>query len=138
MDDILMAVLIDEDIDSKVSYLTADENSCIRYNRAIPMSVQMSYGSDAMGLDYAVKSFTVDVGNQKLITGYYPCFTSNGSPVCFGGLMLKVNDKWYCADFVNPAESTQEVVAFKPMLSLQHAFVMALKMAMENYVKQSA
>lgn len=148
MTDNLMAVIVGEDTADKhgVCYLTDDEKSYIRFNSGgTPMQIQMSYGSDAMGLEYDTGSFTVNIGNQKFVTGYYPYFTSEGWLECdnyekfyFGGLMLKVNNTWYVADWVDPDNNNYEIVTFKPMLSMGHAFVTALKMAMEEYVKKSA
>lgn len=142
----LTVVMIGEDVDERGVYdVTVEEDALIHQSGGWPMEVQMSYGSDAMALDYEVGHFVVNTGDGHFVTGVYPYFTADGWIDCknyekfyFGGLMLKVDGDWYLASWVDPDGNRYEMVTFEKMLNLKGAFISALKMAMDDYVKKTA
>lgn len=142
----LTVVMIGEDVDERGVYdVTAEEDDLLHRSGGWPMEVQMSYGADAMALEYEVGHFVVDMGGGHFITGLYPYFTADDWIDCedyekfyFGGLMLKVDGDWYLTSWVDPDDNRYEMVNFTKMSSLKGAFISALKMAMEDYVKKTA
>ena len=142
----LTVVMIGEDVNERGVYdATVEEDDLLHRSGGWPMEMQMSYGADAMALEYELGSFVVNTGNGHFVTGVYPYFTADGWMDCenygkfyFGGLMLKVYGDWYLASWVDPDANRYKMVTFEEMPSLKGAFISALKMAMEDYVKKTA
>lgn len=142
----LTVVMIGEDVNERGAYdVDIEEDELIHQSGGWPMEMRMSYGADAMALEYEVGHFVVNTGGGHFVKGVYPYFTADGWIDCedyekfyFGGLMLKVDGDWYLASWVDPDGNRYETVNFVKMSSLKGAFIAALKMAMEDYVKKTA
>ena len=140
----LTVVIVGEnlDLDKPVLNTTTEQEKIVLYDKmGLPAWVAKQHsGEYALTLDYEIATYVVNLGKGVFATGYYPYYTSEGwldtedyGKFYFGLLMLKVDGKWYTADWVNPDESSYEIVTFHPAANFDTAFVQSLWVAMNSF-----
>ena len=118
----ITVVMIGEDVDVRGEIVaTHTELSIMRDFNGVP-KMALNEADVVTELEYELGNFVVNLGDNKLVTGYYPYFTSedwmdipNYGGFYFGDLMVKIDEEWYNAEWVDPDSNHNEMVTFTRM-----------------------